>query len=250
MKQFKKSPRLQLEKFSTIFTQLGLVLVLFIVFISLEYETEQTAIVEIEKGHDPIDVYDIDKYKPLVVVKEIPLEQVQRREERVITTIIDDPQVIDDNDTETTIVTDVKDSPIVNVTIKDDEPEEDLINDDDDPKGISFVSKIPVFKGCENLSEVEGRKCFDKKMSKLVKRHFNVDLANDLGLRSGKNKILTQFVIDKEGNVTDVQIRAPHNALKRETTRILKKIPVFKPGEMNGKAVKVRYTLPISFQVE
>ncbi len=248
MKQLKKSPRLQLEKFSTIFTQLGLVLVLFIVFVSLEYETEKTAMIIDESGEEIREVYDIDN-KPLIIVKDLP-KQVETRVERPITTLIEDPEVVKNDQSETKIVTKVEDTPKEDFVIKDDVPEEPIINDDDDPKGISFVSKIPVFKGCENLSEVEGRKCFDKKMSKLVKRHFNVDLANDLGLRSGKNKILTQFVIDKEGNVTDVQIRAPHNALKRETTRILKKIPVFKPGEMNGKAVKVRYTLPISFQVE
>jgi len=39
MKTTKKNARKQLEKFSTIFTQLGLVLTLFIVFLALEYET-------------------------------------------------------------------------------------------------------------------------------------------------------------------------------------------------------------------
>lgn len=41
MKNVKKIPTKQLEKFSTIFTQLGLVLVLFIVYISLEHQTKQ-----------------------------------------------------------------------------------------------------------------------------------------------------------------------------------------------------------------
>lgn len=44
MKNLKKLPTKQLEKFSNIFTQLGLVLVLFIVYITLEHETPQKTI--------------------------------------------------------------------------------------------------------------------------------------------------------------------------------------------------------------
>jgi len=40
MKNFKKAPTKQLEKFSNIFAQLGLVLVLFVVYVSLEHQTE------------------------------------------------------------------------------------------------------------------------------------------------------------------------------------------------------------------
>ena len=41
MKNLKKDPTKQLEKFSTIFMQLGLVLVLFVVYIIFEHESEQ-----------------------------------------------------------------------------------------------------------------------------------------------------------------------------------------------------------------
>ena len=44
MKNLKKLPRKQLEKFSTIFTQLGLVIVLFVVYVTLEYQTEQKSV--------------------------------------------------------------------------------------------------------------------------------------------------------------------------------------------------------------
>ena len=107
-----------------------------------------------------------------------------------------------------------------------------------------------MFKGCENLSEAKARKCLDKKMSKLVRRHFNTGLASDLGLKSGKHKIRTQFIIDKDGRVTDVKISDVHQKLQKEAKRVIDKIPEFTPGENNGKKVKVRYTLPINFMVE
>jgi len=116
--------------------------------------------------------------------------------------------------------------------------------------GVDFVRKVPVFKGCEKLSEIKARKCLDKKMSKLVRRHFNTGLASDLGLKSGKHKIRTQFIIDKDGRVTDVKISDVHQKLQKEAKRVIDKIPEFTPGENNGKKVKVRYTLPINFMVE
>jgi len=47
MKNVKKLPTKQLEKFSTIFTQLGLVLVLFIVYLAIEHETEEKKLSEV-----------------------------------------------------------------------------------------------------------------------------------------------------------------------------------------------------------
>lgn len=250
MKQLKKSPRQQLEKFSTVFMQLGLVLVLFIVFVSLEYETEQTAIL-IEKPGEPIGtLYDLDKAP--IFVKEVVKKSQPTTQQRQMTQIYEPVVVDNEDDTVVEVVIKPTDDPVdVTVNIKEeDEPEDIDDKEDPTPKSINFISKIPVFKGCENLSEKDGRKCFDKKMNKLVQNHFNTELANELGLRSGKHKIYTQFVIDKTGKVSDIKINAPHSSLKKETNRIIHKIPEFTPGENNGKKVNVKYTLPISFKVE
>ena len=40
-----------------------------------------------------------------------------------------------------------------------------------------------------------------------------ISIAQDLGMRSGKYRISTQFVIDKQGNIIDLNIRAPHTKL-------------------------------------
>jgi len=250
MKELKKSPRQQLEKFSTIFMQLGLVLVLFVVFISLEHETEQTAIVVPTKHNEITPTFSFDEVP--VFEKEV-IKKVKPQIKQQVVTEIFKPEVVDNNKpVENVIIKATDEVPEINIDKVQESKIEEDIDDKDDPTpiGLPFVSKIPVFAGCENLSKTESRKCFDKKMNKLIRRHFNTDLANELGLKSGKNKILTQFVIDREGKVTDVKIRAPHARLKKETQRIIDKIPVFTPGENNGKKVNVRYTLPINFQVE
>lgn len=87
-------------------------------------------------------------------------------------------------------------------------------------------------------------------MKKFVQRNFDISLANDLGLHSGKYRISTQFIIDDKGNVVDIKIRAPHSKLKTEAKELIQKLPKFSPGMQQNRAVKVKYNLPISFIVE
>ena len=87
-------------------------------------------------------------------------------------------------------------------------------------------------------------------MKKFVQRNFDAQLANELGLRSGKHKIYTQFIIDDKGNVVEIKINAPHIKLKNETEDLLLKLPKFTPGKQQNKTVKVKYTLPITFLVD
>lgn len=249
MKNFKKNPRFQLEKFSTIFAQLGLVLVLFVVFISLEYESEQTAIVIDKPYNDTSKVFVFDNVP--IFEKEVVKTVKPKVVKPVTKVIINKPEVVDNN----VVIENVIEKPEDVVEVLDINevaevvPVED-IDENDDPETFLSVSKIPVFKGCENLSEEEGRKCLDKKMNKLVKRYFNSSLGSELGLKNGKHRIFTQFVIDKSGNVTDVKIKAPHNSLKKEVSKVVNKIPSFTPGEKDGEKVEVRYTLPITFKVD
>lgn len=64
-----------------------------------------------------------------------------------------------------------------------------------------------------------------------------------------KGKILIKFVIDKDGSTTDVfAAELVHPLLDAEAIRLVKNMPKWEPGSINGKAVKVYYTLPISMQ--
>lgn len=248
MKNVKKIPTKQLEKFSTIFTQLGLVLVLFIVYISLEHQTKQR----------PLVVYKPEMAKPVYVA---PNTEVLFTKEKTVkpkaepipqNQLILDEEIdkVDDDKTETVIITTPKKKQVdfdINTIETLPEPVDE---EENDPVPFISIEFAPIFKGCEGLTKEQNKKCFDKKMLRFVQRNFDSQLANEIGLNSGKYRIQTQFVIDNMGKVIDINIRAPHRKLQQATLKLIEKLPKFTPGKQGSKAVKVRYTLPISFLVD
>ncbi len=112
------------------------------------------------------------------------------------------------------------------------------------------VEKVPIYPGCEKRkTNAEKRKCMSEKITKLVRKKFNTDVGEGLGL-SGKQVIRTQFKIDKTGHVTDIKVRGPHSKLEKEAQRVINKIPEMTPGKQRDKNVGVIYSLPIVFKVE
>ena len=246
MKNLKKRPTKQLEKFSNIFTQLGLVLVLFIVYITLEHQTVQKTI-PISGVHEPEMIY-LEPDRIVKFVKETkpkPKIELPKNIQKFIPDEIkkgnnDLPEIDIFKSTEDDLqLIDIDKLHVVKI-------KEKIVED----VPYDFVQNAPVFKGCENLSKEANKRCFDKKMKQFVQRNFDIDLANQIGLDSGSHKIYTQFVIDDKGEVVDVKIRTSYKALEKEANRIIKKLPKFKPGKQNNKTVKVRYSLPISFSIE
>ncbi|MFI1745133.1 M56 family metallopeptidase [Thalassobellus sediminis] len=113
---------------------------------------------------------------------------------------------------------------------------------------FSVIEQVPVFPGCENMSNAEQKKCMSKSISRFVNINFNTELATKLNLK-GRQRINVIFKIDREGNITGVRSRAPHPSLEEEAIRVIKTLPKMIPGKQKGKTVNVPYSLPIIFQV-
>lgn len=65
-----------------------------------------------------------------------------------------------------------------------------------------------------------------------------------------QGKVYIQFVIEKDGSITDVKvIRGVDASLDKEAVRVVKSMPKWKPGKQRNKPVRVSYTLPINFQL-
>ena len=64
-------------------------------------------------------------------------------------------------------------------------------------------------------------------------------------------KVFVKFVIDKEGNVRDVELArgTGFESIDNEAMRVVKTLPQWKPGRQRGEAVNVSYVVPINFQL-
>jgi hypothetical protein len=130
----------------------------------------------------------------------------------------------------------------------------DIVDEKQSNDEISFavVEHVPVYSSCnEKLSNLELKKCMNIKISNLISKHFNVNLAKTLNLPDGVVKIYSMFKINKDGNVVDITTKAPHPDLEKEAIRVLNLIPKFKkPGIQKGNPVTVPYILPIVFKID
>ena len=111
------------------------------------------------------------------------------------------------------------------------------------------IEKVPVFPGCRGNNK-RLKKCFNKKMTKHLSKKFNSEIVNEIDLPAGVTKIILMFKIDKNGEPTDFNVKAPHEALKKEGIRVLKLLSKFKPGRLDGKPVGVKYAIPMMIKVE
>ncbi len=221
--------------------QLGLVCALLVTYIAVEnktYEKEYDSLGRVDMGEEVQDVTIDFIPEPPKPVEKIPLAPVP-----------DNIKKVDNEEEEDAIIFEsTEDEPDVPLKL------EDLVEVDvDEPikEDVPFavIENVPVFPGCTGTND-EKKQCLEKKMQKHVQRYFDADLANELGLAPGKKRIFLQFKIGKTGKIEDVQARAPHPRLKKEAFRIAEKLPLMEPGKQQGRPVRVKYTIPITFKVE
>ena len=73
------------------------------------------------------------------------------------------------------------------------------------------------------------------------------EIAKETGI---SGRVTLQFTIDKDGSVKDVKVlRGVDSSLDKEAVRVVSNSPKWSAGKQRGKAVKVKYTFPIIFQL-
>ncbi len=112
----------------------------------------------------------------------------------------------------------------------------------------AVIEQAPIYPGCENLTNVEAKKCTSDAISKFVQTNFNTEIAKNLGL-TGRQRVNVIFKINSKGAIDDVRLRASDPDLEEEANRVIALLPKMQPGKQRGKAVTVPYSLPISFEV-
>lgn len=65
-----------------------------------------------------------------------------------------------------------------------------------------------------------------------------------------QGKVFLSFIVEKDGHLSNIEIvRGVGYGLDEEAARVLKLAPAWKPGIQNGQPVRVKFTLPINFQI-
>ncbi|WP_456424275.1 energy transducer TonB [Lutibacter sp.] len=238
--EVKKNPKANLENYSKLFMQLGLVLALLVVYLAIEKKTYDRVIGDL----GPVVLNADDDEQTIEIAPPPPPEQkapppptpdkieVVEDEKEVEETVIESTETDEDDAVEVEEIVDV-------------EEDEDVMED----VPFAIIEDVPVYPGCKG-NKAKLRACLQEKITKHVNRKFNSDLASDLGLSPGIKRIFVMFKIDKNGNITNVMARAPHKRLQAEAIRVIKLLPKMIPGKQRGRPVGVKYSLPIAFKVE
>lgn len=103
-----------------------------------------------------------------------------------------------------------------------------------------------VFQSVEQMPKFPGG---DAELMKYIQEHLRYPtMAAENNIQG---RVVVQFVVTKNGSIGEVKvIRSRDQDLDKEAVRVVKSLPNFIPGRMNGQPVNVWYTLPINFKLQ
>ncbi len=217
----KKSEQVSLESKKKSFVLMGLILSLSTVYIAFEWSKDAIIYKDIASNKTE---FEGDVFIPPTVQPETPpppvaptpiiIDRINVVEHEVPSVDFDIPE---DNESYT-VLSQVSQAP---------QPIED------DGEIHSWVAEMPVFDGDIN--------------SYLSKAINYPTIAIETGTQG---RVYCEFVVNIDGSIVDDRVvRGVDRSLDNEALRVVKSMPKWKPGFLNGKAVRVKYTLPVSFRL-
>lgn len=110
---------------------------------------------------------------------------------------------------------------------------------------VTEDNEVVDFAAVESKPEFPGG---DSELMKYIAENTQYpEIAKNNGV---SGRVFVQFVIDRDGAVTNVKvIRSVDPALDEEAVRVIKAMPNWKPGYQRGKTVSVIYRVPINFRL-
>ena len=116
---------------------------------------------------------------------------------------------------------------------------------------FDVVDTMPVYPGCENRNTLEERlECSNEKIFQHIIQETKYPFrARSKGIQG---TVYLQYIVNELGNVSEIIIlRGIENGeeLEEEARRVIDSLPQMLPGIKGGKAVRVKYTIPIAFNL-
>ncbi|MEE1232056.1 MAG: energy transducer TonB [Phocaeicola sp.] len=227
--EIKKSPKADLEGKKSTWLLIGYVLILAVLFVSFEW-TERDKQVTTDTGIvEPIFEEEMVPITEQEEVKQAPPPPEAPKVEEVLKIVENDAQVEEStiqSSEETGQAVDVK---YVPVEVEEEPVEEEQI--------FQVVEEMPEFPG--GMAEC---------LKFLAKNIKYPTIAQENGVQG---RVIVQFVVNSDGTIVDpVVMRSVDPYLDKEALRVIKMMPKWKPGKQRGKAVRVKYTVPVTFKLQ
>ena len=118
---------------------------------------------------------------------------------------------------------------------------------------ITFRLKSPVEEAKEEtLTVVDVMPQYpggDRELLKFIAQ--SIKYPTDAQEAGVQGRVICSFVVDKKGNIVEPKIiRGIDPSLDAEALRVIGMMPRWTPGRQDGKAVRVLYTVPITFRLQ
>lgn len=66
-----------------------------------------------------------------------------------------------------------------------------------------------------------------------------------------EGRVTVRFIVEKDGSISNVTVvRHIHPLLDKEAVRVIKAMPKWSRGMLNGKPVRVKFNIPVAFRLK
>ena len=229
--EVKKSPKADLESKKSTWLLIGYVIVLAFMFVAFEW-TERD--VKIDMSQAVADIVFEEEIE--IPITEQP-EEVLPPPPPEAPSIVEELNIVDDDmEIESTEIASSEETgqaveiAYVPPVVEEEEVEEQEI--------FEVVEQMPEFPngGMAGLMQY---------LSKNIKYPT---IAQENGTQG---RVTVQFVVNADGSIVDARvIRGVDPYLDKEALRVINSMPKWKPGMQRGKAVRVKYTVPVMFRLQ
>ena len=227
--EIKKTPKADLENRRTLYTEIGLVVALLVVWGAFSYSTKEKAVASLGEDTQVVEVEDM-----VPITQETPPPPPEAPKIPVLSDqidIVEDDIKVDDN------FMSLEDDANLGVEIMDyvEEVKEEVVEEEAIP--FQLVEEKPSFNGGDA-----------NEFSKWVNSKLQYpEIAKENGVQG---RVTLQFTVNPDGSVSNVKVlRGIDSSLDKEAVRVVSMSPKWKPGKQRDRAVKVTYTFPVIFQL-
>lgn len=224
--EIKKSPKADLENKKTLFRQIGLIVVLAVVFFAFEYRSYDKRTLDLMER----SVEDIpEEIIPITEQKVKPPPPPPPKQVTVLEVVEDDVEVEDEIEIDVEVDQDTEIEVYVPPVMEEEE-----------------VVEAEIFTVVESMPEFPGGPA--KMMEYIAKNIKYPAMARESGIQG---RVFVNFVVEPDGSVSNVKVlRGIGGGCDEEAVRVVESMPTWTPGRQRGKAVRVSFNLPVRFTLQ